>query len=140
MTSRSNWLFILLLPFTFGCAAAALTVAGASIGVDYSITNVAYKTFNHRMDDVDDATVRALKKLGIKIADRYNYNGRRHFQAFAKDRDIRIDLERITAQTTQIRVDARTWPFFKDKATASEIIYQVFKILDSNGAIAESDG
>ena len=126
----AKWVFIVSLALSTGCAAATITAAGASLGITYSLTNIAAKTFNFTVPEVDKATAQALKKMAIKITEHYRENGKLHYMAVAKDRDIRVSIEPITATTTQIQVDARTWPFFKDKATATEIIYQIFKILE----------
>ena len=131
-------IIILMLPLVLGCAVAALTAAGASLGVSYSITNIAYKTFNFPLGHVDKATVEALEKMDFTIVAYNNIGQERKIVAAAKDLDIRIKLARISSTTTQIRVDARKWPIFKDKATALEIICQVYKILDPKGLTAMS--
>jgi hypothetical protein len=123
-------LIILLLPLISGCAVAAISAAGASMGVSYTMNNIAYKTFNFRAALVEEATVEALEKMEFLVAEHENYGIDKDFRAYAKDLDIRITLESLSAKTTRMTVDARKRPFFKDKATALEIIYQASKILE----------
>jgi len=116
--------FFLLLS---GCTAVALT--GAGVGVSYTLSNVAYRSFSSPGDQVHNATVDALKKMGIKIVDDNKSENGRTILATTNELDIVIDLEEVTSKTTQIKVDARKRVVLKDKATAAEIINQVGKIL-----------
>ena len=118
---------VFLLPILAGCA--AVVIAGAGIGVSYTLTNVAYKSFSSPVNQVHSATIAALKKMGITItSDSESVDGRT-ITAETSELDIIINLERITSKTTQIKVDARKNVFLKDKATAAEIINQVAKNL-----------
>jgi hypothetical protein len=122
-----KYFVIFLLPILSGCAAVALT--GAGVGVSYTLSNVAYRTFSSPGDQVHTATVDALNKMGIKIVDDYKSENGRTINASTKELDIEINLEEVTLKTTQIKVDARKSIVLKDKATAAEIINQVGKIL-----------
>ena len=122
-----KYFVIFLLPLLSGCAAVALT--GAGVGVSYTLSNVAYRTFSSPGDQVHTATIDALKKMGIKIVDDYKSENGRTINASTKELDIEINLEEVTLKTTQIKVDARKSIVLKDKATAAEIINQVGKIL-----------
>jgi len=111
-----------------GCTAIAVT--GAGVGVSYTLSNVAYKSFSSPVDQVHQATIAALKKMDIKIIEDSASENGRIITAVTKELDIVIDLEEITLKTTQIKVDARKKVFLKDKATAAEIINQVEKKLE----------
>ncbi|MBI4638485.1 MAG: hypothetical protein HY727_19265 [Candidatus Rokubacteria bacterium] len=50
--------------------------------------------------------------------------------ALAADRTIEIELDRLTAQTSRMRVNAKQGWFFKDRATAGEIIVQTERTLE----------
>lgn len=113
--------------FLSGCTAVALT--GAGVGVSYSLTNVAYRSFSSPVDQVHSATIAALKKMGITITDDSESEAGRTITAETSELNIVINLERITSKTTQVKVDARKNVFLKDKATAAEIIYQTGEIL-----------
>ena len=122
-----KYFVIFLLPILSGCAAVALT--GAGVGVSYTLSNVAYRTFSSPGDQVHTATVDALNRMGIKIVNDYKSENGRTINASTKELDIEINLEEVTLKTTQIKVDARKSIVLKDKATAAEIINQVGKIL-----------
>jgi len=122
-----KYLIIFLIPLLTGCA--ALVVTGAGIGVSYSLTNVAYRSFSSSMDQVHEATIVALKEMDIKIIDDIKVVNGRTITADTMGLEIIIDLEKVTLKTTQMKVDARKNVILKDKATAAEIINQVGKNL-----------
>ena len=118
---------VFLFLFLSGCTAVALT--GAGVGVSYTLSNVAYRSFSSPVDKVHDATIAALKKMGISIIDDSTSEAGRTITAETSELDIVINLEEITIKTTQVKVDARKNVILKDKATAAEIINQMGKIL-----------
>ena len=122
-----KYLVLFLIPVLTGCA--ALVVTGAGIGVSYTLTNVAYRSFSSPLNQVHEATIAALKEMDIKIVDDIKVVNGRSITADTMGLDIVIDLERVTLKTTQIKVDARKNVLLKDKATAAEIINQVGKNL-----------
>jgi hypothetical protein len=122
-----NYLITFLIPLLAGCA--ALVVTGAGIGISYTLTNVAYRSFSSPMDQVHQATITALKGMDIKIIEDIKLANGRRITADTMELEIIIDLEKVTPKTTQIKVDARKSVLLKDKATAAEIINQVGKNL-----------
>jgi len=122
-----KYFVVFLLPLLSGCTAMALT--GAGVGASYTLSNVAYRSFSSPGDQVHQATIEALKKMGIKIIDDSKSEDGRIITATTKELDIVINLEEVTTKTTQVKVDARKRVVLKDKATAAEIINQVGKIL-----------
>lgn len=115
----------------YGCAAivASGVVAGAAGGVSYTYNSIAYKTYPHDHDTTYNATMRVLKRMGISVAgDKVTANGRM-IVAHTVDLKIEIGFERVTDKTTKVKVDAKKGRFFKDKATATEILIQVGKEL-----------
>ena len=127
MNILKNYFVVFFLPLLLGCTTVALT--GAGVGTNYTLTNVAYKSFSSPLDRVHRATVSALKKTDIKIIDDSESKAGRSLTAATKELDIAITLEAVTTKITQIKVDARKSFVLKDKATAAEIINQVGKIL-----------
>ncbi len=113
--------------FLSGCTAVALT--GAGVGVSYTLTNVAYRSFSSPVDRVHVATLDALKKMGIHVINDSRSGNGRTIMAETSELTIVIDLEKVTSKTTQVKVDARKNFFLKDKATAAEVLHQVGKIL-----------
>ena len=118
-----------------GCAMLPLAVpvalSGGAAGVNYSFTNVAYKTISYPVADVDTALHKALIKMGIRKVRRKSQGGTVSVTAATSHLDIFIDLEKITPTVTNIKVNAKKGAFFKDKATATEIIVQIENILEA---------
>jgi hypothetical protein len=112
-----------------GLAAPAAAVSGGTAGVNYSFTNNVYKTISYPVADVEAALNKALKKMDIKETKRRKEEGNVSISAVTGNLDINIDLEKVTPTVTNIKVNAKKGIFFKDKATATEIIVQTEKNL-----------
>jgi hypothetical protein len=136
---RFGWIASLgLAVWLQGCAAAGLAVMGAGAGVgmgtgvEHTLNGVNYKTFAIPLDSVHSATRGTLARLGMPItADARTQTGY-SLTASAADRTIDIQLERLTPQTTRMRVVANEGAFFKDSSTATEIILQTAQSLENN--------
>ncbi len=117
-----------------GCAEVPLIPAAAvssgAAGVNYSFTNIAYKTISYPLADVETALNKALKKMDIKETKTSKEEGKVSISAVAGALDIYIDLEKITPTVTKIEVNAKKGVFLKDKSTATEIIVQTEKNLE----------
>ena len=135
-------LFLLLIalisfvPELAGCAALGLTVpvaaAGGAAGVNYSLTNNAYKTMSYSLAEVDTAVHKSLQKMNIKETATDREESKVGISAIAGDLAIRVELEQITPAVTRIEVSATKDVVIKDKATAAEIIVQTEKNLEIN--------
>ncbi len=90
---------------------------------------MTYRTFTAPLPRVKHASVGALKRMGIRVASSELTEGNEVLKANAKDRDIEIVLEPVSANTTRMRVVARNGSLFYDSATATEIIMQTERIL-----------
>ncbi len=110
--------------------ALPIVVSGAGGGVAYTVTNVAYQTFSHPLADVEAATHDALKKMAIDELTTEDTEDGRRITAFTTHLNIYIDLERVTPAATKVKVNAKRGSVMKDKATATEIIRQVYLILE----------
>ena len=117
------WLLLLS-----GCTSVLVT--GASGGVAYTITNVAYKTIVSPIDQVEFANRLALMKMKIKYRERRERGNGVQIVAETNELSIHIDLERITPNTTKIGVNAKKNIVMKDKATAAAIIEQTEAMLE----------
>ncbi len=120
-----------------GCAAPiALTLFGVGAGVtsgtavSYTMDGIAYRTFTAPLPQVERATLTALNDMGMKIESTDKTDEGKAIKASGTDRQIEIELEAITPKTTRIRTVAKEGIFFKDRATATEIIMQTEKILN----------
>ncbi|MBI5586953.1 MAG: DUF3568 family protein [Deltaproteobacteria bacterium] len=114
-------------------AASPIVVSGAGGGVAYTFTNIAYKTVSYPVKQVESSLRAAFKKMDIKETSEAASDGAVTIKAKTKKLDITIELEKVTPKTTRIKVDAKDGLFFKDKATATEIITQTEKALEDNG-------
>lgn len=113
-----------------GCEALALTALGigASTGVSHSLSGITYRTFAEPIPRVKGASLKALRHMQIKVASSGKNGTGESIKANAADREISIELEALSPNTTRMRVTASTG-FFRDSATATEIIIQTERYL-----------
>ena len=137
--NRPYLVFLLLLlgaASSGGCAAIGLTLFGvgagvsAGTGVSYTLDSIAYKTFTAPEQGLRTATLKTLKRMDIEVKENQATESGRLIAAQAGDRTIEIELDRLTSKTTRMRVNAKQGMFFKDRATAAEIIIQTERTLD----------
>lgn len=118
-----------------GCAAVGMTLFGVGAGVTtgtsvaYTLDGIAYRTFTASLPQVESATRTALDRMGIKVDSTAKIDQGKAIRATSNDRQIEIELEMVSAKTTRIRTVAKQGIFFKDRATATEIIIQTEKVL-----------
>jgi len=110
-----------------GCASVLIT--GASGGVAYTITNVAYETIVFPIDQVEFANRLALMNMRIAYVERMETENQVKIVAETSKLDIYINLEKITPKTTKISVNAEKNIILKDKATAVAIIEETKAML-----------
>ena len=130
--------------FISGCAAVGLTLFGVGAGVStgtavsYTLDGTAYRTFTAPLPKVetamlmafDRATLTAFDRMGIKVEAKEKTEQGRSIKASGADRQIEVGLEAISPNTTRIRTVAKQGAFFRDRATATEIILQTEKVLN----------
>jgi uncharacterized protein DUF3568 len=139
MKRKSIQNFVLLgviFVFLDGCAAPiALTLLGVGAGVStgtavsYTMDGIAYRTFTAPLPQVERATLMALNEMGMEVQPPEKTNEGKAIKAKGADRQIEIELEAVSSKTTRIRTVAKDGIFFKDRATATEIIMQTERIL-----------
>ncbi len=114
-----------------GCAPLALTAfgVGASAGVSHTLNGVTYRTFTAPPSRVHVAAMAALKRMGIKVKSSKTTDSGEVINASATGRQIEIELEEISVNTTRMRVIAKNGTLLYDSATATEIILQTEKLL-----------
>ena len=121
--------------FLNGCAAVGMTLFGVGAGVatgtsvSYTLDGIAYRTFTASLPQVEGATRTALRRMGIRIEAIAKTEQGKALKATTNDREIEIELEIVSSKTTRMRTVAKQGIFFKDRATATEIIMQTEKIL-----------
>ena len=129
------------------CAAMGLTLFGvgagvtAGTGVSYTMDGIAYKTFTTPVDTLQAATLDTLDRMDIEVRDievlvEQSAETGRKIIGTAGDRAIEIELDRLTTRTSRMRVVAKQGVFFKDRATAAEIIAQTEQTLEKEPARA----
>ena len=67
--------------------------------------------------------------MGIKVEATSKIDQGKAIRAVTNDREIEIELEMVSVRTTRIRTVAKQGIFFKDRATATEIIIQTERAL-----------
>ena len=76
------------------------------------------------------STVAALRKMQIKVTETKREENKELITARAADRDIDIEIEALTPNTTRLTVVAKKdGGFIRDSATATEIILQTEKLV-----------
>ena len=117
---------------TSGCASIGVTLAGlgAGVGMNHYTNNVTSRTFTEPLADVREAAQAALKRMAIPVANTVESGTATMITAKAGGREIEIELEPITANTTRMQsIARREGSLFLDSATAGEIIAQTERIL-----------
>lgn len=119
-----------------GCAAVGLTLlgvgagVGAGTGVSYTLDSIAYKTFAASEEGLRAATLQTLNRMDMAVQENQPTEAGRRIVAVAGDRTVEIELDRITTMTSRMRVNVKQGWFFKDRATAGEIIVQTERTLE----------
>lgn len=116
-----------------GCEAMAVTAfgVGASTGVSHSLNGVTYRTFTAPAQRVKSAALAALNRMGIKVDATKKSEGGEVIIASTRERQVEVELESISPNTTRMRVVAKQGSVFYDSATATEIILQTEKSMSN---------
>ena len=78
--------------------------------------------------------------MGITIEATAQTDQEKTIAATGNDREIEVEFEVISSNATRIRTVAKQGIFFKDRATATEIILQTEKVLGMDVATANGRG
>lgn len=113
-----------------GCESMALTAfgVGTSAGVSHTLNGYAYRTFTASETRIKVATLVALQRMNIKVASAKKTKGGELILAKAENREIEVELEALSPNTTRMRAVARDG-LLNDGATALEIISQTERLL-----------
>jgi Protein of unknown function (DUF3568) len=124
-------LAVVAAPLSSGCAAVALTAGGvgAAVGVNHTLSGIVYRTFSEPLPKVKRAALTALKQMEIAVDSVEKTKQGELIRAKAANRAIEVEFESLTPKTTRMRVVADSDGFFKDSATATEIILQTERAL-----------
>ncbi|HUQ29195.1 MAG TPA: DUF3568 family protein [Usitatibacter sp.] len=115
-----------------GCVAVGLTALGVGMatGVSHTLSGIVYKTFAAPQAQVKRATIGAFNRMQIKVVDTKRDKSVETIRAKAGDRDIEVELEALTPNTTRMTVTAKKdGGILRDGATATEVILQAEKLV-----------
>lgn len=125
-----------------GCAAIGLAVvgvgagAGVGAGVDHTLNGIVYKTFSAPLNNVRFAALKTFDRMGMPLTADEKIDTGWKLSATAADRTIDVELQKLTDNTTRMRVVANQGQiFFKDASTATEIITQTALTLDNDAKV-----
>ncbi len=124
-----------------GCAAGLAVIgagagAAAGAGVEHTISGITYRTFATPAEEVRLSTLATLERMDMEVQGEMVTEDGFHITASANQRAIEIDLERLSSGTTRMRVVAhRGEIFFKDRATAQEIVLQTAATIEDRKPI-----
>lgn len=122
---------LLVFPFISGCAPVVVVGAAgaAAAGIYYTATDSAYKTYTYPYKRVRESLLEASKNMGIEMSSYVPIADGEMFQGSTQQLKVEVTLRKITDKTTKAEVDVRKNVLIKDKATATEILLQMDKIL-----------
>ena len=118
------------------CMAVATTTAGigGSAALNHTMRGVTYRTFTAPASTVQKASIRALKRMKIKVVSKGKKEDESIYLISAKTdhRNVEVEIEPISANATRISVTAKKSFFQYDSATADEIVMQTRRQLSPN--------
>ncbi len=120
----------LALMLSQGCVAVGATLLGAAAstatktGVSYSLDSRAQKTFTAPVDQVKSSLMAALGEMAFPIETDEKTDEGERIVAKVDGREVEVELEPVTPKATKLRVMVREGWFWKDRATAEEIVEQ----------------
>lgn len=117
-----------------GCMPLGVTAlgVGGSTAVSHTLNGITYRTFTASSGKVKKATITALNRMDIRLTSTRKENKIEVLSAAAESRTIEVQLEALTPNTTRMRVTAKNGGLIYDSATATEIILQTERVMESN--------
>lgn len=115
------------------CVPLSLTAVGvgSAAGVQHTLNGIVYRTFTAPLPQVRGAAIASLNRMGIKVDSHDKSKEGEVIKAKASGREIEIELDALTPNTTRMRTAVRNG-LFMDSATSTEIILQTERVL-TNG-------
>jgi hypothetical protein len=128
-------LMVVLAAASQGCA----TVTGdAPASLNFTLDGTAYRTFSVPVDQLRRATLVTLKRLDLELkSDEATEDGCRELVAGNGDRTIHVELDKLTARTTRMRITAKHGWMLRDRATAGEVLALTERALDDKPAVTQ---
>ena len=121
---------------TQGCAGMfSAPRGGADTAVNFTLDGVAFRTFGTPVDGLQHATLTALGRMDFTLTSDQAMDDGRALVARAGDRTIHVELEKLTARTTRMRITAKDGWLWRDQATAGELLAQTERALTESPAV-----
>jgi uncharacterized protein DUF3568 len=118
-----------------GCAGVG---TAAEQGVNYTLDGIAYRTFGVPVDQMRRATLVTFKRMDLALkSDDARDDGCREMVATGGDRTVYVELEKLTARTTRMRITAKHGWIWRDRTAAGDVIVQAARILDDTPAVSQ---
>jgi hypothetical protein len=113
----------------------AVVGAGAGVaagtGVEQTLSGITFKTFTASSGELRLATLKTLDRMDIKLTQDEETADGWALKGTVTDRDINIELKKLSAAMTRMRVSVvKPDGIFKDASTATEIVLQTAQSLD----------
>ncbi len=121
-----------------GCA--GLMDAPRPVGqtVNFTVDGIAYRTFSAPFEQMQRATLTTFKRMNLALkSDEIKDDGCRELVAAAGDRTIHVELEKLTARTTRMRITAKQGWLWRDRASAGDLIVQTERTLNDTPAVSQ---
>ncbi|CAG4882264.1 conserved exported protein of unknown function [Georgfuchsia toluolica] len=125
---------ILLLFALSACAPIAFTAAsiGGGAAAQHRLSGYVHRTFSEPLPKVSVAARLALKQMSMTLGSTEKVAQGERINAKAGDRNIEIEIEALTATTTQLTAVAKMkGSFLVDSSTATEIVAQIEKAIQA---------
>jgi Protein of unknown function (DUF3568) len=110
------------------------TGASPGSGIERNFNGITFRTFSASLASVGAAALKSLNYMDISLTEVRKAEGSWEISATAGKRTVDIQLEALTPNATSMRVVVdRGDLFFKDGATATEIVLQTTDALGRTG-------
>jgi hypothetical protein len=104
-------------------------------GVETTVAGSAYRTFNAPVDRMRLATLATFKRMKMTVKTDDATDDGRELVAVGADHTIYVQLERLTARTTRMRITAKSGWLWRDRAPAGEMLAQTERTLADPAAM-----
>lgn len=131
--SSRTWMIAVAIAALCGCMPVGMTAlgVGGNTAVSHTLTGITYRTFTAPSSKVKNAILVALDRMEIKLVSTEMDRHIEIIHARTSERAIEIQVDPISHNTTRMRVTARSNGFLFDSATATEIIIQTERAMES---------
>ena len=119
-----------------GCAAVGVALLGSATSaatgtsVSYTLDSKAQKSFTAPIAEVKTSLVSALDQMAFAVDTEEKTSEGERIVARGNGREVEAQLESVTPKTTRMTVVVREGVFWKDRATAVEIVEQTSRGVD----------